>query len=439
MWPRRIRRGDKDNLMSGTDGSQAMDLSSLSGADPDGPTRPDLSDLGPFVEDGPTEPTTRARSRSSSFYGEQDGQGPPPPDECDELEVLEPLELEPMEPIEGFEDLDFADVDRFAGRSRSRSTCRISIGSITDVKTSDHGLSSYSERDLSETLNPREHQALEDGLEDASRRIRGLDVHSRANDPPRDICLADPDEAASCSSKIKVLLLGDRGVGKTALMTRWADGLFRDKTVSSEGVDFRSRREVMQVRSRKRGVQDRRVQVQVWDLAATPERLDCVQGTYCRRSQAVMLVVDASRPVVNLTEWIELIQSQASQDMQLTLLLNKIDVVASQAEVKLDGQPEPPTVEAARSLAAAHDIPVCTASAKTGEGVNAAFGDLALRAVEAQPDPPSPRTEPVMLHKTELGAANGRRRSLQEALEMIPDDNGQLGARTTVRTCCNVA
>ena len=53
-------------------------------------------------------------------------------------------------------------------------------------------------------------------------------------------------------------MLGDIGVGKTALMTRWTDDKFHLDMVSTAGVDYKSR---------AMNAEGKCVQVQVWDTA----------------------------------------------------------------------------------------------------------------------------------------------------------------------------
>jgi Ras-related protein Rab-8A len=38
---------------------------------------------------------------------------------------------------------------------------------------------------------------------------------------------------------VKVIIIGDSGVGKTNLLTKFCDGLFKDTYVATIGVDFK--------------------------------------------------------------------------------------------------------------------------------------------------------------------------------------------------------
>jgi small GTP-binding protein len=58
----------------------------------------------------------------------------------------------------------------------------------------------------------------------------------------------------------KIVLIGDSGVGKSCLLTRFADDTYHDATLSTIGVDFKFR---------NTDIQGRVVKLQIWDTAGT--------------------------------------------------------------------------------------------------------------------------------------------------------------------------
>jgi Ras-related protein Rab-1A len=56
----------------------------------------------------------------------------------------------------------------------------------------------------------------------------------------------------------KVIVLGDSGVGKTAVLNRFTDGTFRENDVSTIGVDFKIK---------LLDIDGKRVKLQTWDTA----------------------------------------------------------------------------------------------------------------------------------------------------------------------------
>ena len=56
----------------------------------------------------------------------------------------------------------------------------------------------------------------------------------------------------------KVIIIGDSGVGKTNLLTKFCDGVFKDSYVATIGVDFKLK---------TINVDDSKVKLQIWDTA----------------------------------------------------------------------------------------------------------------------------------------------------------------------------
>lgn len=57
---------------------------------------------------------------------------------------------------------------------------------------------------------------------------------------------------------VKVIVIGDSGVGKTNLITRFCENHFRDTYVATIGVDFK-------IKSLTMG--DKKIKLQIWDTA----------------------------------------------------------------------------------------------------------------------------------------------------------------------------
>lgn len=45
--------------------------------------------------------------------------------------------------------------------------------------------------------------------------------------------------------RIKILMLGDSGVGKSSMLTRFSEGLFSKNLVGTTGIDFRMKKIVL--------------------------------------------------------------------------------------------------------------------------------------------------------------------------------------------------
>lgn len=153
----------------------------------------------------------------------------------------------------------------------------------------------------------------------------------------------------------KVCMLGAFAVGKTSLVQRFVHGIFSDDYLTTLGVKI----DQAQVR-----VGPRDLRLILWDLAGEDEFIK-VRMSYLRGSAGLLLVVDATRPDTLETALRLHGESRAAVgDLPYLLLLNKSDL-----EMRLD--------EASLAGLRAQGVRILATSAKTGEGVRAAFADLA--------------------------------------------------------------
>jgi len=161
---------------------------------------------------------------------------------------------------------------------------------------------------------------------------------------------------------VKVLLLGDSGVGKTSLMLRFADNQFQESLMSTAGVDFK-------VRFLEKD--NKRVKCQIWDTAGQ-ERFHVITRAYYRGSHGIALVYDATREssFKQIEYWMENIKKHASSDVFVVLLGNKTDL----PDKKI-------TFEQGKEMAERYKIKFFETSAKTGANVVEAFEMLSDQIV----------------------------------------------------------
>ena len=157
----------------------------------------------------------------------------------------------------------------------------------------------------------------------------------------------------------KLCMLGDFGVGKTSLVSRFVRSTFSEKYLTTVGV---------KVDSKEIALPDRApCKLVIWDIAGR-SHLDALNMTYLRGASALLLVADGTRERSLHSALNLLMQSRSLlPDATVVVAVNKIDLV-EQWEVA-------PTalVELRRTL------PVFETSARTGEGVEAAFAEIATR------------------------------------------------------------
>jgi len=159
----------------------------------------------------------------------------------------------------------------------------------------------------------------------------------------------------------KICLLGPTGVGKTSLVKQFVEGIFSEKYLTSIGVKIDKK----QVQT-----QDQIVQLMIWDIEGT-DRYCGFQAKYLRGASAYIIVTDQTRSQ-SLLEGIEIQKMvKAEADIPGVLVINKSDLPSSwhwsDAEIEENKQ---------------HFEHACHTSAKTGEGVDAMFSQVAQLVTE---------------------------------------------------------
>ena len=78
---------------------------------------------------------------------------------------------------------------------------------------------------------------------------------------------------------IKCLVIGDSGIGKTSLMTRFTDDIFNNQYTSTIGVDFK-------IKTMK--FKNKIIKFQIWDTAGQ-DRFRTITSSYYRGSNAILI------------------------------------------------------------------------------------------------------------------------------------------------------
>lgn len=157
----------------------------------------------------------------------------------------------------------------------------------------------------------------------------------------------------------KVCMLGDFGVGKTSLVTRFVRNTFSEKYLTTVGVKVDSKL----VECAGQGS----LKLVVWDIAGN-SALDVLNMSYLRGASGLLLVADGTREKTVRTAIDLLLQSRSLlPDAQAVLIINKLDLV-ERWEVL------PSTLVELRQ-----SMPVVETSALAGDGVEQAFAELAMR------------------------------------------------------------
>ncbi|XP_050883959.1 ras-related protein RABE1c isoform X1 [Lathyrus oleraceus] len=155
---------------------------------------------------------------------------------------------------------------------------------------------------------------------------------------------------------LKVLLIGDSGVGKSSLLVRFSEGSFSTSYLPTMGIDFRNRNIEMH---------GKRIKLQIWDTAGQ-ERFRTITRAYYRGAMGILLVYDVTNESSfnNIRSWMLSIEQHASDNVNKILVGNKADMGDNKRAV--------PTSKG-QALANEYGIKFFETSAKTSRNVEKAF------------------------------------------------------------------
>jgi len=155
-----------------------------------------------------------------------------------------------------------------------------------------------------------------------------------------------------------VVLIGDSGVGKSNLLSRFTRNQFNLESKSTIGVEFATR-------SIK--CDNKTIKAQIWDTAGQ-ERYRAITSAYYRGAVGALLVYDISKAITyeNVERWLNELRDHADSNIVIMLVGNKSDLRHLRAV---------PTEQAA-ALAEKHGLSFIETSALDSTNVELAFQNI---------------------------------------------------------------
>ena len=162
---------------------------------------------------------------------------------------------------------------------------------------------------------------------------------------------------------VKIVVVGDSGIGKTSLLIQLVRGQWSDKTQPTLGVEFLNK--VVQTEKHK-------IQIQLWDTAGQ-ELFRSVTRNYYRGAAGCFVLFDITNrdSFSNVQSWLDDVLDLANANAVTILIGNKSDL-SDKRQV---------TTAEAEQFAKDRSMPYFETSAKTGENVNQAI-DKCVELVE---------------------------------------------------------
>jgi small GTP-binding protein len=157
----------------------------------------------------------------------------------------------------------------------------------------------------------------------------------------------------------KICMLGSFSVGKTSLVKRFVASIFSETYLTTVGV---------KIDKKTVALGDRTVSLILWDLAGEDD-MSSLRLSYMRGSAGYVLVADGTRPAtIDIARSLRQRVEADYGSLPFAMLINKSDLSEQWAVSESD-------------LAALRQDGwwVRSSSARTGEGVEDAFADLAAR------------------------------------------------------------
>ena len=163
-----------------------------------------------------------------------------------------------------------------------------------------------------------------------------------------------------------ILLLGDSCVGKTSLISRYANGIFKDEYIATVGLDLVSKQEI---------INDKNINVKLWDTAGQ-ERYKALTPSYLRGADGVVLVFDVtnSETFDNLKFWLDSLKNNLGENnsfLPVVINGNKIDI--DDRDISKDD---------ANKFAQENNYKYFETSAKSGVGVDELFREIVNQILE---------------------------------------------------------
>merc|ERR1712159_618879 len=181
---------------------------------------------------------------------------------------------------------------------------------------------------------------------------------------------------------IKLLLIGDSGVGKSCLLCRYSDDVFNSNFITTIGIDFKIR--TIELDGAK-------IKLQIWDTAGQ-ERFRTITQAYYRGAMGILLVYDVTddKSFNNVRTWMRNIEQHSNDNVVKILVGNKCDAEGKRMVTWQQGH----------DLAKEYGLEYFETSAKANINVEDAFTSVARAVKDQTPGtPPKPKPAPPRLEE----------------------------------------
>ncbi|MFW9937704.1 MAG: Rab family GTPase [Candidatus Thorarchaeota archaeon] len=170
--------------------------------------------------------------------------------------------------------------------------------------------------------------------------------------------------------KYKIILAGDKNVGKTSLIARFCDNIFKEDMKATIGVDFK--RKVIDLKGEHKAFS---LDLNIWDFAGE-EKYRALFPSYANGAAGAMILFDTTnkKSLYDIENWIKIVDENAQENVVKILIATKIDLKEERQVSKNDAK------EYCKKYEWCTDF--ISTSAKTGENVESAFIQVAEQIIK---------------------------------------------------------
>ena len=165
------------------------------------------------------------------------------------------------------------------------------------------------------------------------------------------------------SFKSIVIIIGDSGVGKTAILSKYVKGIFPVAPAPTIAIEFATK--IIQIK------EGGYIKAQIWDSAGQ-ERYKAIVAGHYRRAAGALIVYDVTKRSTfeHATSWLQNIKEMAEKNCITYLVGNKVDLV------DINEKNREVSIEEAQKYAKENGLKFYEASALTNVRINDCFEDL---------------------------------------------------------------
>ena len=177
----------------------------------------------------------------------------------------------------------------------------------------------------------------------------------------------------------KLVFIGDSGVGKTCIITRFLKGTFDSNQLTTDGASYATK--TIEIKE-----MNEYITFDIWDTAGQ-ERYKALTKFFFQGAKMAILVYDITRKATfdsMKDEWYKQLKEYGDSDVIIGIAGNKSDRYEEEAVSEKEAR------EFAKSIGAVFGL----TSAQNNQGINELFQDIAKKFLDPNFDPNSPNPNP---------------------------------------------